>query len=72
MEFRFNKSKGLYPVPTVLCSDIYTGQLDDLVNMYKEWLPNHEVGDQDIRIWKACYDKLTGDKRPSTLASAIK
>ena len=39
MELRFNKSstkasKFLYLVPTVLCSDIYTGQLDDLVNMY--------------------------------------
>ena len=38
MEFRFNKfstkaSKVLYLVPTVLCSDIYTGQLDDVVNM---------------------------------------
>ena len=37
IEFRFDTfSTKASKVPTVLCSDIYTGQLHDLVNMYKE------------------------------------
>ena len=40
--------------------------------MYVDWLPNHMIVDQEIRLWKVRFDNVPDDERPVTLATTIK
>ena len=42
------------------------------MKLHKEKLPNHEVIDQEVRLWKVRYDVVPAHERPTSLASSIK
>ena len=59
MNFRFNEfstriSKLLYLVPSVLCT-VKDFDLDEVIHFFKDDLPNSEVIDQELRLWKNKY-----------------
>ena len=61
--FRFSKlsvcaMKLLYEAVLVWCSGTFDNQLYDVIYLYKERFRNHEVIDQELRLWKAPYDFL--------------
>ena len=61
--FWFNKfsicaMKLLYEALLVLCSSTFDNRLHNVRYLYKERFPNHEVIDQELRLWKARYDVL--------------
>lgn len=65
-----NASLLLGLVPNILCSkDV---NLQPVVSMYNEDLPSRELFEMELKRWKNKYTLKPTDKRPSSLAQAIK
>ena len=43
-----------------------------VVSEYKEDLPNNEIADQEIRLWKRHWLAQNEESRPSALATSLK
>ena len=46
--------------------------LSELLEVYKNELPNPDIIDLEIRLWKTLWSECSSEIRPTTLASAIK
>ena len=76
MEFRFNNlskrsSRLLCLVPSVI-SKSENLDFSEIGEMYKEDLPNIDVLDEEIILWKRLWSAKPFDQLSSTLASALK
>lgn len=60
----------LTSVPAIICARHVEN--DNAIEVYGEDLPSPELVPQKIIQWKLRYEKLPTDKRPSTVAAAIK
>jgi len=80
MTFRFNKfnttaSKLLLLVPAIVCNPEFDDSLfntDDLKNQYIDDLPNPDILDQEISLWKRRWKSMEVEDRPNSLAKALK
>ena len=57
-------------VPAIICAR--NVELDNAIQVYHDVLPSPELVPQEIIRWKLRYENLPLDKRPSTVAAAIK
>lgn len=57
-------------VPSVVCSK--NVDIREALDVYSEDLPSPELMDMELARWKAHYQQLPGDKRPDSVAKAIK
>lgn len=75
MRERFSKSqivasRLLHLIPSVLCA-VEEVHLDDVVETYKEDLPNHALVTSEIWRWRTKWNKEDVKDQPSTLQSAL-
>ena len=57
-------------VPAVICTRDM--DIEDALKMYSNDLPSPELVRQEIKHWKLRYEKMPEDKRPASVATAIK
>ncbi|KAL5509608.1 hypothetical protein EMCRGX_G005002 [Ephydatia muelleri] len=57
-------------VPAIICAR--NVELDNAIQVYHDDLPSPELVAQEIIRWKLRHDNLPPNKRPSTVAAAIK
>ena len=57
-------------VPSVVC--FKNVDIREALDVYSEDLPSPELMDMELARWKAHYQQLPGDKRPDSVAKAIK
>ena len=57
-------------VPAIICAREI--DIEDALKMYSNDLPSPELVPQEIKHWKLRYEKMPEDKRPASVASAIK
>ena len=79
MKFRFNPfamraSMMLLLVPSILCGQEYSDKLDisQLLEEYGSHLPNPDILDQEISLWRHQWIKHNSKEGQSSLAAAIK
>ena len=79
MSFRFNTfnkraSKLLLLIPSIICNskEYESLDLDDLIKQYNDDLPNPDVVDLELQLWKRKWLDVTEEHRPDSLAKAIK
>ena len=44
----------------------------DLIGLYRNDLPNLDIVDQDLLLWKNRWSSTSAESRPSTLAEFVK
>ena len=57
-------------VPAIICTRDM--DIEDALKMYSNDLPSPELVKQEIKHWKLRYEKMPEDKRPASVATAIK
>ena len=78
MTFRlnpFNKtvSKLLLLVPSIICDPEYNDlDIEGLIEQYSDDLPNLDVIDLELKLWKRKWSEVEKSDRPASLAKAIK
>ena len=76
MEFRFNKfpqraSTLVFLVPSIAC-ELDKIDITDAVEQYQNDLSNADITDLEVRMWLRVWREIPAEKRPTTLAPAIK
>ena len=78
MTFRFNSfnetaSKLLLLVPSVICDPEYNDlDIEGLIEQYSDDLPNPDVIDLELKLWKRKWSEVEKEDCPASLAKAIK
>ena len=78
MEFRFNElnqraSTLLILIPSIITkSDYHEETMADLTGLYLNDLPNPDIVDQELLLWKNKWSSTSAESRPSTLAESVK
>ena len=78
MEFRFNEinqraSTLLNLIPSIVTKPDYNGEtMADLIGLYRDNLPNPDIADQELLLWKTKWSSTSAESRPSTLAESVK
>ena len=78
MTFRFNSfnktaSKLLLLVPSVICDPEYNNlDIEELIEQYSDDLPNPDVIDLELKLWKRKWSEVEKSDCPASLAKAIK
>ena len=57
-------------VPAIICTRDM--DIEDALKMYSNDLPSPELVKQEIKHWKLRYEKMPENKRPASVATAIK
>ena len=76
METRFSplqskRIQGLCLVPTVFMSLTNTGELDEMVSMYKEDLPSPATWEAELHHWRVSWQSTDMENMPGTAAEAL-
>ena len=78
MEFHFNElnqraSTLLVLIPSIITKpDYHEGTMADLIGLYRNDLPNPDIIDQELLLWKNKWSSTSAESRPSTLAESVK
>ena len=78
MEFRFNElnqkaSTLLTLIPSMITKPEYHRETTaDLIDLYCNDLPNPDIVDQKLLLWKNKWFSTSAESRPSTLAESVK
>ena len=78
MTFRFNlinktASKLLLLVPSIICNPEYNNlDIEELIKQYSDDLPNPDVIDLELKLWKRKWSEVEKSDRPASLAKAMK
>jgi hypothetical protein len=78
METNFSKltkkaTKLLFLVPSLICDiNIDKTVFEDAINLYCDDLPNENVVDIEIRMWKRKWCAVAPEQRPDSVAKALK
>ena len=78
MEFRFNElnqraSTLLILIPSIITKpDYHEETMADLTGLYRNDLPNPDIVDQELLLWKNKWSSTSAESRPSTLAECVK
>ena len=78
MEFRFNElnqraSTLLILIPSIITKpDYHEETVADLTGLYRNDLPNPDIVDQELLLWKNKWSSTSAESRPSTLAESVK
>jgi hypothetical protein len=78
METNFSKltkkaTKLLFLVPSLICDiNIDKTVFEDAINLYCDDLPNENVVDIEIRMWKRKWCAVAFEQRPDSVAKALK
>ena len=78
MTFRFNlfnetASKLLLLVRSIICDSEYNDlDTEGLIEQYSDDLPNPDVIDLELKLWKKKWSEVEKEDRPASLAKAIK
>lgn len=59
-------------VPTIICGDPAMVDIDGAVELYNGDLPSPEILPQELKRWKARYDQMQEEDRPSSPVAAMK
>ena len=78
MTFRFNSfnktaSKLLLLVPSIICGPEYNDlDIEGLIEQYSDDLPNPDVIELELKLWKREWSEVQKEDRPASLVKAIK
>ena len=78
MELHFNElnqraSNLLTLIPSIITKPEYNVEtMADLIGLYRDDLPNPEIVDQELLLWKNKWFSTSAESRPSTLAESVK
>ena len=78
MTFRFNSfnetaSKLLFLAPSIICDPEYNNlDIEGLIEQYSDDLPNPDVIDVELKLWKKKWNEVEREDRRASLAKAIK
>ena len=78
IEFRFNErnlraSTSLTLIPSIITKpDCHGETMADLIGLYRNDLPNPDIVDQELLLWKNKWSSTSAESRPSTLAESVK
>ena len=78
MTFKFTSfdetaSKVLLLVPSIICDPEYNDlDIEGLIEQYSDDLPNPDVIDLELKLWKRKWSEVKKEDRPASLAKAIK
>ena len=78
MEFHFNElnqraSTLLTLIPSIITKPDYHGEaMVDLIDLYRNDLPNPDIVDQELLLWKNKWFSTSAESRPSTLLESVK
>ena len=58
---------------SIITKPDYHGEImADLIGLYRNDLPNLDIVDQDLLLWKNRWSSTSAESRPSTLAEFVK
>ena len=58
---------------SIITKPDYPGEImADLIGLYRNDLPNLDIVDQDLLLWKNRWSSTSAESRPSTLAEFVK
>ena len=78
MTFRFNSfnetaSKLLFLAPSIICDPKYNDfDIEWLIEQYSDGLPNPDVIDLELKLWKRKWNEVEKEDRRASLAKVIK
>ena len=60
-------------VPSIICDPEYNDlDVEELIEQYSDDLPNPDVIDLELKLWKRKWSEVEKEDRPVSLAKAIK